>query len=112
MRNPQVEGLLANFALHSSNLAAQARRRISKDELNWVLQALLDEQAPVDCVEDIVKALMKRPISPLAAARLALGPCTCSTLSCRRRDFPRDRCECVGGSAIGQRLLPILFTRA
>ena len=69
-----MEELLAEFEAHSPTLAAQARRRIPLAELGWVLQALIDERAPLVRVGDIVKALMKRPPSPLAAARLALGP--------------------------------------
>jgi hypothetical protein len=74
MISTQVDGVLLDFALRFPALAARARHRIPKEELRWVLEALLDEQAPLDRLGDVLEALMRKPVHPLAAARLALGP--------------------------------------
>lgn len=73
MSSNQVDEVLLDFALRFPALAARARHRIPKEELRWVLEALLDEQVPLDRLGDVLEALMRKPVHPLAAARLALG---------------------------------------
>lgn len=69
----QLHEWLRLLAKRHPKLVSVARRGIKREELHWVLLALLDERASIRRLDVILSVLLEQPVSPLEAVRLALA---------------------------------------